>query len=186
MNNQRSKIAKKTLELLKVYDWESISIDIICNKLKLKKKKISNNIKNKNDLFKNINQYFDDIMIDKSQSIEKSTSRDMIFEMFMLRFDILSQYRFSILRIFDFYKYNPKSFILLIPPLIDSIDLMAKSSNIETKGLIGTIKIKGLLIIYFSSFLTWIKDETPSLDKTMNALDNYLDKADNILKLLKK
>ena len=63
---------------------------------------------------------------------------------------------------------------------------MAKSSNIETKGLIGTIKIKGLLIIYFSSFLTWIKDETSSLDKTMNALDNYLDKADNILKLLKK
>ena len=63
---------------------------------------------------------------------------------------------------------------------------MAKSSNIETKGMIGTMKLKGLLIIYFSTFLTWIKDESSSLDKTMTVLDNYLKGTENILKLFKK
>ena len=64
--------------------------------------------------------------------------------------------------------------------------MMAKSSNIETKGMIGTMKLKGLLIIYFSTFLTWIKDESSSLDKTMTVLDNYLKGTENILKLFKK
>ena len=64
--------------------------------------------------------------------------------------------------------------------------MMAKVANIDTKGVIGNMKTKGLLIVYFSTFLTWIEDENSSLDKTMNALDNYLEKAENVLKLLRK
>ena len=49
----------------------------------------------------------------------------------------------------------------------------------------GNIKIKGLLIIYFSTFLVWTKDESNSLDKTMTALDNYLIRAENFFSILK-
>ena len=83
-------------------------------------------------------------------------------------------------------KYNPKNFIILIPSFINSIEIMAKSSNIETKGIIGSMKVKGLLVIYFSTFLTWVKDESISLDKTMTVLDRYIEKAEKILQLLKK
>ena len=64
--------------------------------------------------------------------------------------------------------------------------MMAKSSNIETKGMIGIMKLKGILVIYFSTFLTWIKDESSSLDKTMTVLDDYLKGTENVLKLFKK
>jgi hypothetical protein len=104
----------------------------------------------------------------------------------MLRFDLLNRYRSSILKIFKVFKNNPKNFIVLIFPFIESIEMMAKLSNIETKGIVGNIKLKGLLVIYFSTFLTWIKDENPTLDKTMSVLDNYLEKAENVLKLLRK
>ena len=50
----------------------------------------------------------------------------------------------------------------------------------------GIIKLKGLIVIFFSTFLTWVNDESSSLDKTMTVLDNYLVKAENVLKLLKK
>ena len=109
----------------------------------------------------------------------------MIFEILMIRFDLLNRYRFSILKIFNMFKNNPNNFIILIPQFIDSIEMMAKFSNIETKGILGTLKLKGLLIIYFSTFLTWIKDESSSLDKTMTVLDNYLTKAESALQLLK-
>ena len=186
MKNYRAKIAKQTLKLLKIYEWESISIDIISKKLKFSKKKISRNIKIKNDLLKNINQHFDDLMFVEMKSVEKSTSRDMIFEIIMLRFDLLNRYRTPILKIFSFFKYNPNNFIILLPTFIDSIEMMAKSSNIETKGAIGSIKLKGLLVIYFSTFLTWVKDEDSSLDKTMTVLDNCIGKAENILKFFKR
>ena len=41
-----------------------------------------------------------------------------------------------------------------------------------------------VLIIYFSTFLTWVKDESSSLDKTMTVLDSYLEKTEKVLKLL--
>ena len=63
---------------------------------------------------------------------------------------------------------------------------MSSFSHIKTEGIIGNFKIKGLLIIYFSTFLIWIKDESNSLDKTMTALDNYLIRAENFLSILQR
>ena len=186
MNALRAKIAQQTLKLLATYEWKLISIDMVCRKLKLSRKKIPRNIKSKIDLLKNINKYFDDLMLVEIKSVEKSTTLDMLFEILMLRFDLLNRYRFSILKIFKFFKSNPNNFIVLIPSFIESIEMMAKSSNIETKGMIGIMKLKGLLIIYFSTFLTWIKDESSSLDKTMTVLDDYLKGTENVLKLFKK
>jgi len=186
MKTLEAVIAKQTLNLLKTNEWDSISIDRICKKLKLSKKKISSQIKNKNDLIKNINKYFDDFMIVNTKLIEKSTPRDMIFEIFMLRFDLLNRYRSSIIKIFKVFKKNPKYFIIFLPSLISSIEMMAKLSNIQTKGLAGIIKLKGLIVIFFSTFLAWIKDDSHSLDKTMTVLDKYLTQAENILKLLKR
>ena len=186
MKTIRAKIAQQTLELLITREWKSISINLICRKLKLSKKKISRTIKNKNDLLKNINKYFDDKMLVEVKLVEKSTSQDMIFEIFMLRFDLLNRYRISIIKIFKIFQNQPKTFIVLIPSFIESIEMMAKESNIVTKGMVGIIKLNGLLIIYFSTFLTWIKDKSPSLDKTMTVLDDYLKGSEKVLKLLKK
>ena len=58
MKKLRDKIAIETLKYTLVNKWESISIDKISKKLKINKKKISNLIKNKHDLLKNINRYF--------------------------------------------------------------------------------------------------------------------------------
>ena len=186
MKTLRAKVAQYTLKTLKTREWESISIDMIIKNLKLKDKKISKKIKNKNDILKNINKFFDDSMINEIKKIEKSTSRDMIFEIFMLRYDLLNQYRKSILKIFKVFKNYPKNFVFLLPSFLESIEMMAKYANIETKGLIGVLKLKGLLIIYFSTFLIWLNDESDSLERTMTGLDSYFNQIENVLKLCKK
>ena len=66
------------------------------------------------------------------------------------------------------------------------MEIMAKLSNIKINGLEGIIKLKVLLIIYFATFLTWVKDNSSSLDKTMTVLDSYLEKSEYVLKLIKK
>ena len=185
MKSIRAKIAQQTLKLLKLRKWKSISIDNICKNLKISKKKIPKNIKSKNDLLKNINQYFDDCMLVEVKSLEKSSSRDLIFEIFMLRFDLLNNYRISVLNIFAIFKKNPNQLSILLPSFITSIEKIAKASNIKTVNIIGRMKIKVLLLIYFATFLTWTKDNNPSLDKTMITLDNYLQRAENIIKFFK-
>ena len=140
--------------------------------------------KNKYDLLENINQYFDHQIMIKIKSIDQSTPRDMLFEIIMLRFDLLNKHRKSILRIFNFFKKNPRNFIFLIPCFINSSELMSNIANIKIKGFKGRIRIKGVLVVYLSTFLTWVNDDSFSLDKTMNVLDNYLKKFEGIAKLI--
>ena len=55
--------------------------------------------------------------------------------------------------------------------------------NLKTNGLKGNLKIKGLLIVYFSGFLIWRKEKNDSLEKTMTSLDIYLDRVNKILRI---
>jgi len=62
---------------------------------------------------------------------------------------------------------------------------MADLAKISVLGIKGNLKVKGLLAIYFSSFLVWSKDNSESLEKTMMSLDNHLDKAGKLLSIIK-
>ena len=104
----------------------------------------------------------------------------------MMRFDLLNLHRKSIIRIFKVFIKKPQKFIFLLPSFIESMISMSNISHIKIEGIIGNIKIKGLLIIYFATFLIWIKDESNSLDKTMTTLDNYLIRAENFLSILQR
>ena len=109
----------------------------------------------------------------------------MIFEILMMRFDILQKYRKGILSIFNSFKGKPQDLVFLLPNIIDSIILMVNYTNVSTKGIKGQLKIKGIIIIYISSFFAWMNDDTPSLDKTMTTLDKNLDQAGKILSFIK-
>ena len=186
MRKLRDKIAIESLKYTLNNKWESISVDKISKKLKINENKISNLIKNKQDLLRNINRYFDDRILESSKLLDQSTSKDMIFEILMMRFDLLNQHRKSIIIIFNVLIKKPRKFIFLLPCFIESMISMSNISHIKIEGIIGNFKIKGLLIIYFSTFLIWIKDESNSLDKTMTALDNYLIRAENFFSILQR
>ena len=186
MNNQQIKLAETTLLTLNKKSWNLISFDEIYKKSKIKKINIHNKILTKRDLLSNVNRFFDFKLRNSFCVVDESTHKDMIFEVMMIRFDILQNYRKATIKIFDFFKKKPQELICILPSFIESIVLMANLSNISIKGLIGNLKIKGLLIVYFSSFLTWTKDNSESLEKTMTSLDNNLNRAGYIFSLIKK
>ena len=120
----------------------------------------------------------------ESKKIENSNNKDMIFEILMMRFDILQQHRKGIISIFNSFKNQPNQLLFLLPNLLDSIILMLEYTKISSIGVMGQIKIKGIFIIYISVFFVWINDNTSYLEKTMTALDNYLNQAGTILKFI--
>ena len=109
----------------------------------------------------------------------------MLFEVLMARFDILEKYRISIKKIVIFFKHSPQNFLLLMPSFLESMIETASLIKLNIKGITGSLKIKGILIIYIATLFVWIEDETTSLEKTMTALDKYLDRIDNIINNLK-
>ena len=182
MNKENINIALKTLKLLKKKSWSEIRFEeIIINSKKHKK-----TIKTKNDLLSNINRYVDYLLKKETSSIEKSSTKDMLFEVIMSRFDVLQKYRDSFLTLFDSYKLKPQKSIILIPSFLESMFLTASLANIEIKGIKGSLTIKGIFIIYIATYLEWMNDTSKSLEKTMTTLDQYLNKASKILNFIIK
>ena len=180
MKQELIKIAQVTLKILSKKSWNYLSISEVKQKSKIKR--FDKEIKNRHVLLSNINAYFDYVLSLDVRGMDKSNRKDMIFEIIMMRFDILQNNRKALLSILNAFKSKPQELIFLLPYLLDSMILMANHANISVRGLKGKLHIKGILIIYCSTFLVWIKDDSVSLDKTMTSLDSNLDKAGKILK----
>ena len=183
LNNEEKKIVESVLFLLKKKSWANISLEEI--KIKSKIKLFDKLVENKKDILKKINQYFDYKLHILSANLENSNNKDMIFEIIMMRFDILQNYRKEVISIFESFKNKPQELVILLPSLLDSMIKIIQYTKISSKGLAGQLKIKGILIIYISTFFIWMKDESSSLEKTMTSLDQYLDNAGKILKFIK-
>ena len=174
------KIAQNTLEFLKKKSWSTLSLDqVIKNN---KNKQI--NIKNKLDLLRNINRYVDDELIKKMKFLENSSTKDMLFEVLMARFDILQIYRESFLKIYKVFKKKPQYIIQLLPSFLESMIVTAELAKYNVNGLKGTIRLKGLILVYFATSFQWMSDKNHTLEKTMTELDKNLDQAEKFGKFL--
>ena len=186
MDKQLIKLAETTLLILNKKSWNSIKLDEIYKKSKVNKKNLPRKIASKKDLLSNINRYFDLRLTGTSVIVDQSSHKDMIFEVMMIRFDILQNYRKSIIRVFDAFKRKPQELLFLLPSFIESMVVITSMAKVPISGIKGNLKIKGLLVIYFLSFLVWTKDNCKSLEKTMNSLDNYQNRASSLLSILNK
>jgi len=180
MTALEKKIAENTLNILQNNSWGSLSLEQALKNNKNKKV----DIQSKFDLLKIINSYVDDELIKKTRYIENSSIKDMLFEVIMARFDILELNRKSFIEIYKCLKKNPKYFIKLLPSFLESMIITAELSNFNVNGLKGSIRLKGLVFLYFMTFFQWKEDNNSSLEKTMTALDKNLDHAEKLGKLV--
>ena len=168
-------IAKKTLKLLENNSWNKISFSkIVTNK--------QNNIKNKKDLLVNINRYFDFLLKKNLMSLEKSSTKDMLFEVLMARLDILNLHRKSIQNLIKYFVKNPHHFVSQIPSFLESVILISTLSNVNVAGIQGIAKLKSIFILYLLIIYIWYQDETEQLEKTMTALDKYISSINKIIR----
>ena len=179
MIEYEKKIAQQTLNILKKKSWNTFSLEQTLKNVKVKK----NYIKTKFDLLKTISKYVDYQLINKMKSLENSSSKDMLFEVLMARFDILEENRKAFLEVYKVLKKNPQQFIKLLPTFLESMIVTAELSKYKVNGLKGTIRLKGLMLVYFITFFQWMDDKDSSLEKTMTALDKNLDQAEKFSKL---
>ena len=178
MTDKEKRIAQKTLKILKTKSWKVLTFEEV---IKVDK---NINMKSKIDLLKNINRYVDDTLIFKMKKLEISSTKDMLFEVLMARFDILQQNRKSFLEIYKAFKKSPQYFIQLLPSFLESMIVTAELAKYNVNGLKGSIRLKGLMAVYFATFFQWIEDKTISLERTMTQLDKNLDQAENFGKFV--
>ena len=176
MNQNKISLAKKTLRYLEKKKLRDINFKNFLSNTKVP------NMNNKIDLILNINDFFDFQLKKNLVNIEKSSQRDMLFEIMMARYDILNEYRVSVKNIINHFMSRPQGVLKLIPKLIESKILIATFANINPSGIKGVLKIKIIFVLYYITLLTWLNDENESLEKTMSVLDKYLNNIEKFVK----
>ena len=176
MNKNKIFLAKKTLQYLEKKKLRYINLKNFLSNTKV------SNMNNKIDLISNINDFFDFQLKKNFVNIERSSQRDMLFEIMMARYDILNEYRASVKNIINHFMSRPQEVLKLIPKLIESKILIATFANINPSGIQGVIKIKIIFALYYITLFTWFIDENESLEKTMSALDKYLNTIEKVIK----
>ena len=176
MNKNKISLAKKTLKYLEKKKLSDINLKNFLSNTRV------TDMNNKIDLILNINDFFDFFLKKNLVNVEKSSQRDMLFEIMMARYDILNEYRASVKNIINHFMSRPQDALKLIPKSVESKILIATFANINLNGIQGAIKIKTIFVLYYLTLFTWFNDENESLEKTMSALDKYLNNIEKVIK----
>ena len=113
-----------------------------------------------------------------------SSPRDRLFDVLMRRFDALQSHRDAIRVIVRDVACDPLAALCQGPHLMCSMASMLKAAGLESGGIGGAVRTKGLAVIYVRALCVWLGDDSGDLSKTMAVLDRGLARAECLAGLL--
>ncbi len=100
--------------------------------------------------------------------------RDRLFEVLMRRFDALRPYRAGLRMVLRDLRRASLDTALAGPALLRSMAWMAGLAGMSTDGVVGRLRLLGLVSIYLTSFAVFVEDDTEDLSRTMAEVDHRL------------
>lgn len=107
--------------------------------------------------------------------------RDRVFDVVMRRFDALGPHKDAVRAIARGAGSDPCAMLGGACRLQRSMRWMLEAARVDTSGLAGRLRVKGLMAIYADVMRVWVRDDSEDLAKTMAALDKRLRQADRLL-----
>lgn len=103
--------------------------------------------------------------------------RERLFDMVMSRFDALQQHRAGVLQLMRALRTDPATSLLLYSATLRSMKWLLDGAGIPSNGIVGGLRVHGLLALWLYALRAWENDESPDLSATMAAVDRGLDRA---------
>ncbi|MAI29572.1 MAG: hypothetical protein CMP38_05120 [Rickettsiales bacterium] len=126
------------------------------------------------------------IMIDNNvesklriEDFKDSSKKDILFELIMMRFDEMEEFKGSLAKVLDASKNKPLLISIITKNVMNTMDFFLELSNSYNNYAFDVLKKNFLFLIYSITFKTWLSDNTEDLSKTMAELDKLLSTAEN-------
>ena len=104
--------------------------------------------------------------------------RDRLFDLLMRRFDVLQAHRAGVLALLRALPADPPTALLLALATRRSMRWMLEAVDVNTRGLRGELRVRGLIGVWLWTVRAWERDDTADLSTTMAALDTALQRAE--------
>ncbi len=180
--SKRSKAVQAALDLAKERRWGDIALTDIASAANLSLADLRREFTCKADILRAFQKELDAEVLAKAKpAAEGQTPRDRLFDTVMSRFEAMQPYKPALKRIASYLCCRPGEVALLAPSSLASQYWMLEASGAKLGGPGGALRVGGLAAIYGKVFRVWLDDDTPSLDKTMAALDKRLGNGERML-----
>ena len=181
----KSGIIKAALKCASEVRWKRVSLRKIAEEADISVAEIYKYFPSKIAIVGALLERSTDLIISSDEPYSSNEPvHDRLIDNILKRFDILEQDKKAIISIVKDTKFDPLANLFLAPKLFDSMAQTLEKSGIDSSGLVGMIRIKGITVIYLMAFNIWIYDNSPDLEKTMAFLDRRLKQAVNIASVL--
>ena len=132
-------------------------------------------------------KHVDDRVLNQVHSVDMAdTAKDRLFEVMMMRFDVLQVHRDGVVALFRYGQRKPGAFMCLAPNVLHSMALMLSAAGLGVDGLLGMVRAKALTVVYASTLRVWIKDDSGDMAQTMSALDKALGRLERLAQMTAK
>jgi len=140
--------------------------------------------KNKTNIYLDILKLIDiRVEADFDVSSLSETPKDRLFEILMLRFDILNEHREAYKSLFFETFKTPKIFRRALPQFHKSMEAMLRLADANGRDGKGCppLRTGALALVYLNTVRIWMNDDSPDMAATMAELDKGLSKLDQAL-----
>ena len=111
---------------------------------------------------------------DESAEVAEDPARDRLFDVLMTRFDQLQPRRAALNSILGTYRRDPALALGGLCRLRVSMRRMLEAAALDSQGLRGDLRLKGLCALYLATLRVWLQDDSTDMARTMATLDGYL------------
>lgn len=180
--SKRSKAVKAALALAARKGWRDTMLADIAQEAGLSLAELRAEFTTKNDILRAFQKAVDEEVLAKAKPAPEGQSpRDRLFDVIMTRFEVLGPYKAALRRISAYLCCRPGEAATLACSTLASQYWMLAAAGAKLDGAGAVVRTGGLTAIYAKVFEVWLDDDSPSLDKTMAALDRRLAKGEKWL-----
>lgn len=110
--------------------------------------------------------------------------KERLFEVLMRRLDALAPHRAAVMTLRNAARRDPRLACTLLRLSEASQRWMLAAAGVDCAGLAGSVRAKGLAVLFARVLDVWLADEDPGQARTMAALDRELDTGAKLLGML--
>lgn len=115
-----------------------------------------------------------------AEDLTGESARDRLFHVLMLRFDAIAPYKAALGRIAHDLGRDPLAALALARPALQSFGWMLEAAGLDSSGMAGAVRVRGLALIWAAVFRVWL-DDGEDQARTMAELDRRLRQGEDIL-----
>jgi len=181
------KIVNAALRLAASRGWSGLSLADIATGAKMSLSELSRHFSSKAQILAAYGRQIDARVLQEisAEDMSGETARDRLFHVLMMRFDALSDDKPALSRIAADLRRDPLAGAPLARPLLQSMGWMLEAAGIDSSGIAGAVRVRGLALVWGAAFRVWL-DDGEDQSKTMAELDRRLREGSELLERLSR